>query len=61
MDSRRNFTLTQAFKRLLSDRAGATAVEYGVLITFIAAALVGAFINTEGAISAVFTRLAAEF
>lgn len=43
--------MTQPNKSLLRDEAGATAIEYGLIVTMIAIACVASFQNVQTAVS----------
>lgn len=47
----------RGIRRLLRDESGATALEYGLLVALIAAALIGAIIGVGDGLTATFERL----
>ncbi len=44
-------------KRLLRDRSGATAIEYGLLAALISVALIAGLTNVTDALNGIFTTL----
>ena len=53
----KNFS--QSFKTFWADEEGATAIEYGLLASLIAVAIVGTVTALGGSLNALFTRVAA--
>jgi pilus assembly protein Flp/PilA len=53
----KNFT--QSFKTFWADEEGATAIEYGLLASLIAVAIVGTVTALGTSLNALFTRVAA--
>jgi len=53
----KNFS--QSFKTFWADEDGATAIEYGLLASLIAVAIVGTVSALGGSLNGVFTRVAA--
>jgi pilus assembly protein Flp/PilA len=48
-----------SFKKFVSDESGATVVEYGLIATFVAIAVIGALQGLGGALVATFTMIGA--
>jgi pilus assembly protein Flp/PilA len=48
-----------SFKKFVSDESGATVVEYGLIVTFVAIAVIGALQGLGGALVATFTLIGA--
>ncbi len=49
--------MTNIFKRFAADQSGATAIEYGLIASLIAVALITAMTTLSGKISGTFTKI----
>jgi len=52
---------TEMMRKFLASRAGATAIEYGLILALIAVAVLAALPGLSSAIVSIFERLSAEF
>jgi pilus assembly protein Flp/PilA len=60
LKTKREHEMTKAFKTFMKDESGATAIEYGLIASLIAVAIIGALVTLGTSLSGIFGTVSSE-